>query len=81
MVLEAKKCCYPENIQITDYSGDVKLQSLLDHTIERLASVQMEVLQQVGVGINTLPTLNFIFKMGLRWILWARSIQTVVFRN
>lgn len=35
-VLEAKKQCYPVNIGVNEYSATVPLQSLLDHTAERL---------------------------------------------
>lgn len=64
MLLEAKKQCYPENIHITEYSGEICLQSLVQHTINRLVTVQMEVLKQLRVGIDTLPTLNIVFKWG-----------------
>lgn len=64
MLLEAKKECYPESIHITDYSGEVRVQSLLDHTINRLVSVQMEVLKQVRLGIDTYPTISMVFKWG-----------------
>lgn len=37
---------------------------MLDHTINRLTSVQIEILEQLRVGIDTLPTLNIIFKWG-----------------
>ena len=64
ILLQAKKKFYPNKVEITDYSAEVELQSLLDHTIQRLVSVQLEVLQQVRVGIDTLPTLNVVFKWG-----------------
>lgn len=63
-LLEAKKQCYPDKVMITEYSGEVDLQSLLNHTIRRLVSVQLEVLKQVRVGIDTLPTLDMVFKWG-----------------
>jgi len=37
-VLERKKLCYPDNIDISETSVTVKLQVLLDHTAERLVS-------------------------------------------
>ena len=41
-----KMKCYPnsESIKITSTSADVKLQALLDHTVERLLTVQETVL-------------------------------------
>ncbi|EFN73411.1 hypothetical protein EAG_03300, partial [Camponotus floridanus] len=34
-LLEAKKKCYPKDIIITEVSAEIKLQALLDHTIQR----------------------------------------------
>jgi len=38
-VLEAKRRCYPENMTITETSASVLLQSLLDHTAERICDM------------------------------------------
>ncbi|EFN71130.1 hypothetical protein EAG_13606, partial [Camponotus floridanus] len=38
-ILEAKKRCYPENMNITDKSAEVPLQSLLDHTTMRILEI------------------------------------------
>ena len=35
-VAAAKAECYPDNIQVTEVSAEVPLQSLLQHTIQRL---------------------------------------------
>lgn len=43
-LLDAKALCYPENIIITEKSAEVRLQSLLDHTVSRLANVCRPVL-------------------------------------
>jgi len=47
-ILNAKALCYPENIVITNKSAEVQLQSLLDHTISRLANVCRSVLNSVN---------------------------------
>lgn len=41
-VLEAKKTCYPENININESSATVPLQSILDHTASRILKGQNE---------------------------------------
>ena len=63
VVLEAKLACYPpkETIRITETSADIKLQSLVDHTIMRIVSVQQEVLKQT---VSEEDTINIIFKWG-----------------
>lgn len=46
-VLQAKKQCYPSTseITITECSAEVRLQALLDHTIQRILLVQKEVIK------------------------------------
>ncbi|KAF2889754.1 hypothetical protein ILUMI_16419 [Ignelater luminosus] len=46
-VLQAKKECYPEEITTTKTMAEVKLQSLLDTTTDRLCTVQNEVISGV----------------------------------
>lgn len=62
-LLEAKKACYPKDIEITEISGTIPLQSLVDHTINRLTVVLHDVLKSQR---NTYDpnTLKVIFKWG-----------------
>lgn len=46
-VLNAKKECYPDNIIIIETMGEVKLQSLLDHSVQRLIKAQKEVMNRI----------------------------------
>lgn len=62
-LLEAKKRCYPKNITITEASGEVRLQSLVQHTIQRFATVQKDVFREYFEIYN--PTKRkVIFKWG-----------------
>lgn len=45
-ILEAKARCYPSNIIITENSAEIKLQSLLNHTCDRLLTVQSKVINK-----------------------------------
>lgn len=58
ILLKAKEACYPskENTEVTELSAEV------DHTINRLVSVQIEVLQSVKEP--TPESLNIVFKWG-----------------
>ncbi|KYN09488.1 hypothetical protein ALC57_18393 [Trachymyrmex cornetzi] len=47
-LLDTKALCYPENIIITEKSAEVRLQSLLDHTVSRLANVCRPVLDSIN---------------------------------
>lgn len=49
-VLQAKRKCYPllTDITITEYSAKVKLQALLDHTVERILLVQNDVIKNLA---------------------------------
>lgn len=38
-VKAAKQLCYPEEINITEISADIKLQCLIDHTVTRLCEI------------------------------------------
>lgn len=60
-LLEAKKECYPELITVTETSAEVDLMALLQHTINRLCKVQMNVLLQTK---NDLDNVNLILKWG-----------------
>lgn len=44
-VLESKTKFYPNNIKITKSGATVKLQALLNHTIQRILSFQSEVIK------------------------------------
>ena len=44
IVKEAKKKCYLENIQVSDYSAEIPLQDLLFHTASRKCSAYSVVL-------------------------------------
>lgn len=60
-ITEAKKLCLPENINVTETTAEVKLQSLLDHTIKRIAQVQCEVL---NTTLDDLDNIVLISKWG-----------------
>lgn len=53
---EEKQKCYPSNIKITENEAIVNLQSLLDHTTERLFQV---------IGEVSSDNLIFFYKWGL----------------
>lgn len=61
-VLEAKKLCYPPDIIVTETCAEVKLQSLLDHTCERIIKIQDEVVSVLDPKITS--NLRCIFKWG-----------------
>lgn len=46
-VVESKKNCYPLEMAITESSAEIKLQSLLDHTLYRILESQKNVLDRV----------------------------------
>jgi len=58
-VLSAKKRCYPKDIFITEEQAGVPLQSLLNHTCERLIEVQKDVLTYVAKSRNTIKLTLF----------------------
>lgn len=60
-IKEAKKNCYPTNINVTETSAEIPLQSLIDHTILRLCAAQEEVFEVVEESITEF---NFIVKWG-----------------
>lgn len=61
-VLDAKKSCYPDDINITETSSAVKLQSLLNHTCARILHVQRDFIQKLSS--DTSDKLNLIVKWG-----------------
>lgn len=62
-ILDAKTHCYPDDITITEKYGEIKLQSLLNHTAQRLVSVQSEVLEHV-MASETLKNITITYKWG-----------------
>lgn len=58
-VLSAKKKCYPPNIQITEYSYKIKLQHLVDHTIQRI----FQILDIPAVDF-TMSNFEILYKWG-----------------
>lgn len=42
VVLDAKKKCYPENVQVTESCGQIGLQELLDHTVTRILKSKLQ---------------------------------------
>ncbi|EZA54504.1 hypothetical protein X777_05483 [Ooceraea biroi] len=60
-VKEAKQLCYPSGITVTEISAEVKLQSLIDHTVVRICKVQ-EVLNILHLSENS--DINIIIKWG-----------------
>ena len=65
-ILQSKKECYPNEsfIRITENVATVKLQGLLDHTLERILTIQLEVIE--SLSDENLSELNFILN-ALRW--------------
>ncbi|XP_043468422.1 uncharacterized protein LOC122502436 [Leptopilina heterotoma] len=61
-VVEAKSRCYPSDITVTETSAEVKLQSLLNHTCDRLLMVQMDILNALDFGI--VKNLRLVCKWG-----------------
>lgn len=63
-ILEAKQKCYPmkENINISEYSSEITLQALLDHTVERLIMLQEPVISTLQPAL--LENLSLITKWG-----------------
>lgn len=60
-VLEAKKRCYPESIEVSDYGASITLQSVVDHTCYRMIPIcDTNLLEAV-----TDSQLTFIYKWGL----------------
>ena len=57
-VLEAKLRCYPKNIKVDDFSAEVPLQDLLNHTAERILEVQQDVLSLDPAGPHELVLLS-----------------------
>lgn len=63
-MLKAKCKCYPDksSITVTECSAEVKLQALLDHTIQRILFNQMDVIK--SLNSENLYNLNLICKWG-----------------
>lgn len=62
-VITAKRKCYPENIEVSETIAEVKLDSLLRHTAERLCQVQIEVLNRLIP--RQLKDLHLVSKWGM----------------
>lgn len=61
-VVESKKHCYPSDITVTESSAEVELQSLLDHTANRILKSQKDVLD--SVPNESLDKISLIGKWG-----------------
>lgn len=59
---QAKKECYPSKILVTETSGEVSLQSLLDHTVYRILQYQNDVIDRFSE--DQLKNLTLICKWG-----------------
>lgn len=64
VIHQAKLQCYPpkSDIRVTECSAEVKLQSLLDHTIQRILLIQDEVIKSLCQ--ESVRNLNLICKWG-----------------
>lgn len=62
-LLEAKKRCYPADIFTDEITAEVPLQGLVDHTIDRLATAQAEVLNHINQNYN-ISSIKAWFKWG-----------------
>lgn len=60
-IYQAKKDCYPAGIKITETSGEIPLQSLIEHTIHRICQTKntVDILNKVEPD-----TAHIIFKWG-----------------
>lgn len=69
-IKKAKEECYPqkESITITESSAEVRLQDLLDCTVQRIATVQKEVLKQCA-GDLSLSSIECIYK----WLVQVKA--------
>lgn len=56
--------CYPGDIRITEIEAEVKLQSLLGHTIKRLVMVEKESIIQAQNELQQQSNVISIFKWG-----------------
>ena len=61
-VFDAKKDCYPENITVNGHICQVSLQSLCDHTVERICKYLNEVFDQLDC--HEYENLKLYFKYG-----------------
>lgn len=77
LVLKAKCKCYPEkdSISICETSAEVKLQALLDHTINRLLTTQMDVVK--SLPDEQLLNLNLICK----WVVMEVLAKVCTSKN
>lgn len=62
-LLEAKKGCYPAGILTDEITAEVPLQGLVDHTLNRLAIAQVEVLNHIDQN-HTISSIQAWFKWG-----------------
>ncbi|KAK9745448.1 hypothetical protein QE152_g6951 [Popillia japonica] len=60
-LIEAKKKCYPDLIEIMEVSAEINLQRIINHTVQRICEVQQEVLLQMK---SELRNVCFLFKWG-----------------
>ncbi|XP_043478801.1 uncharacterized protein LOC122509098 [Leptopilina heterotoma] len=61
-IVEAKARCYPQDITVSEISAEVKLQSLLNHTCDRILMVQTDVINSLDVEV--VKNLRLICKWG-----------------
>ena len=52
-ILEAKKLCYPANIEVTETSAQCSLQALVGHTLERILILSKDKLKELSQVDNT----------------------------
>lgn len=55
--------CYPKELKITDYSAEITLQSLVDHTVSRIIQAHSQVFQN-EISVNNNKSLTAIYKWG-----------------
>ena len=60
-VYSAKLACYPKDISVTESCAEIKLQSLIDHTVSRLCIAEKNALND---HIENLYDVNIIIKWG-----------------
>ena len=52
-ILEAKKLCYPADIEVTETSAQCSLQALVRHTLERILVLSKDKLEELSQVDNT----------------------------
>ena len=61
---KAKIMCYPDGLKVTDYSAEITLQNLVDHTVSRIINAHSQVVENHVLEENNNRSLTAIYKWG-----------------